>query len=161
MYRGAGGVQGKGVVRVGDSEFFTLRGYSLQEQRVLSDAMEDYLEMIYRQTRQEPFVRVNRLAKLLNVQPPSASKMAARLRDSGMVFSEPYGLIRLTPLGEEMGAYLLHRHRVLHRLLCAINGTTRELPLVEKIEHHFDRRTIENIQTFLEQCGMAAMDGEM
>lgn len=134
-----------------DGEFFTLRGYHLQEQRVLSDAMEDYLEMIYRQTRQQPTLRVNRLARLLNVRPPSASKMASKLRDCGMVLSEPYGLLRLTPQGEELGAYLLHRHTVLHRLLCTINGTDQELSLAEKIEHHFDRRTIANIEAFLER----------
>lgn len=138
-----------------DSEFFTVRGYNLQEQREISNAMEDYLEMIYRQTREEKLVRVNRLAKLLNVKPSSASKMATKLRDSGMIVSEPYGVIRLTKQGEDVGAYLLHRHNILHRLLCMINDTESELTLVEKIEHHFDQRTIENVECFLKQYDKA------
>lgn len=129
--------------------FYTLRGYNRLEKPPISHTMEDYLEMIYRNASQGKYMRVNQLATLLNVTPPSASKMAAKLRDSGMVRFEPYGIIQLTETGEEMGAYLLHRHDVLHRLFCQINKTENELELVERIEHFFDKRTVENIEKLL------------
>ena len=136
-----------------NSDFFTLRGYNLQERGEISHTMEDYLEMICRNTRDGNYIRINRLAALLNVRPSSASKMAAKLRDSGMINFQPYGVIELTERGEEFGAFLLYRHEILHRLLCRINRTENELELVEKIEHHFDRETAKNIESFLDNSG--------
>lgn len=132
-----------------DNDFYTLRGYNRLDQPEISIAMEDYLEMICRLVRKGEFVRVNGLAALLNVTPPSSSKMVGKLRDSGMVEFEPYGIIRLTPKGEALGDYLLHRHDILHRLFCRVNGTENELELVEKIEHFLDRRTVKNLERLL------------
>ncbi|MCL2698595.1 MAG: metal-dependent transcriptional regulator [Oscillospiraceae bacterium] len=131
------------------SNFFTIRGYNRMEQGEISHTMEDYLEMIYRHAKDGKYIRVNQLASLLNVRPPSASKMAAKLRDSSMIKFEPYGIIELTVKGEEIGACLLHRHEVLNSLFCLINDSDNELELVEKIEHSFDARTIRNIELFL------------
>lgn len=132
-----------------NSDFYTIRGYNRKEKPQISYTMEDYLEMIYRHACEGRYIRVNQLAALLNVQPPSASKMAGKLRESGMVDFEPYGVIHLTEEGEKLGAYLLRRHSVLNKLFCYINGTEHELELVEKIEHYIDRRTIENIESIL------------
>ena len=131
------------------SDYFTIRGYNRMEQGEISHTMEDYLEMIYRHAKDGKYIRVNQLASLLNVQPPSASKMAAKLRDTGMVKFEPYGMIELTEKGEEIGSYLLHRHEVLNRLFCLINRSDDELELVEKIEHSFTGQTIRNIELFI------------
>jgi len=138
-------------IAVENSDFYTIRGYNRIEHLDITHTMEDYLEMIYRYANQEKYVRVNQLAALLNVQPPSASKMAAKLRDSGMIQFEPYGIIKLTKQGEETGAYLLYRHDVLHKLFCYINHSENELELVERIEHFIDKRTTENIEKFMEQ----------
>ncbi|MDR2571751.1 MAG: metal-dependent transcriptional regulator [Oscillospiraceae bacterium] len=133
------------------SDFFTIRGYNRMEQGEISHTMEDYLEMIFRCAKDGKYIRVNHLASLLNVQPPSASKMAAKLRESGMVRFEPYGIIELTVQGEKIGAELLHRHEVLNSLFCLINNSDSELELVEKIEHYFNARTIKNIEQFLKK----------
>lgn len=137
-----------------NSDFYTIRGYNRRENLQISHAMEDYLEMIYRHTGQGEYIRVNQLAFLLNVRPPSASKMAAKLKENGMVQFEPYGVIRLTPVGNEAGAYLIRRHNTLHRFFCHINHTENELEIVEKIEHYFDKRTIENIEAMLRGIGI-------
>lgn len=133
-----------------NSDFYTIRGYSLKEELYISHAMEDYLEMIFRYSQQEDHIRVNQLAVLLNVRPSSASKMASKLREKGMVRFEPYGVIRLTDQGKAMGEYLLKRHNILNDFFCRINKTETELELVEKIEHHFTAETIENIEALME-----------
>ena len=56
------------------SNFYTLKGYELLEHNPITPAMEDYLEMIYRILQKCSFVRINVLAKRLNVKPSSASK---------------------------------------------------------------------------------------
>lgn len=136
-----------------NNDYHTLRGYNLLENAAISSAMEDYLEMIYRLYKQGGHVRVNHLAALLNVTPPSASKMAAKLKEQGLVAFEPYGEILPTARGMEHGAYLLRRHDALHRLLCKINATDNELVLAEKIEHFFDADTVANIEKFLNNLG--------
>jgi len=59
-----------------NSEFHTVRGYQLieQEKKLLTSAMEDYLEMIFRNIKKEGYMRINTLAEMLNVRPSSATK---------------------------------------------------------------------------------------
>lgn len=140
---------GREGTAVQKSEFYTLKGYESQHKQELSFAMEDYLEMISRLSQEIGFVRVNRLAQELNVTPPSASKMAAKLRLAGYVDYEHYGLIRLTDKGREVGNYLLHRHAVLQRFFSALNRCGDELEVAEKIEHFIDARTIANMERLL------------
>lgn len=134
-----------------NSGFYTLRGYNRMDRLHISHTMEDYLEMIYRHAKNGNTMRVNQLAALLNVKPPSASKMAAKLRDSGMVQFEPYGIIYLTDEGHKTGAYLLYRHEVLHRFFCTVNQCDNALDLVERIEHFLDTRTVANIEQLLKK----------
>ncbi|MBA1336275.1 MAG: hypothetical protein HPY66_2710 [Firmicutes bacterium] len=48
-----------------DGEFYTFRGYQLlkQNKKNLTASMEDYMEMIYRQCKEEGYVRINSLAR--------------------------------------------------------------------------------------------------
>lgn len=132
--------------------FYTLKGYAMLEGRRLTAAMEDYLEMIFRMGEQGP-VRVTALSHALHVKPPSASKMAASLREQGLVEFPRYGYITLTEAGRQAGGYLLYRHQVVGRLLCQINSTENELEEVEKIEHFLSPRTVANIERFLGEIG--------
>lgn len=133
------------------SNFYTLKGYELLEHNPITPAMEDYLEMIYRILQTSSFVRINVLAKRLNVKPSSASKMVSNLKEKGLVSFEKYGYIILTKGGEEIGCYLLKRHNILNELLCMINKSDNELEQVEKIEHYFNTETISNIEEFIKE----------
>ena len=135
------------------NEFYTQKGYDRISSSTLSPAMEDYLEMIYRETSdmndKEEFIRVKHLASRLNVTPPSSSKMVNKLKEQGLVEFEPYGMIRLTKKGLELGGYLLHRHNILQQFFCLVNGSDSELELVERVDHAFDPDTVKNIETLL------------
>ncbi len=128
------------------SEFRTLDGYERIEKRALTRTMEDYLEMICRLVKHEPAVRVQTIAHALNVRPSSVTKMAKQLAERGFLEYRPYAYLKLTPLGEEKGAYLLYRHDVLHEFLCELNGTMQELEQVELIEHFLNEATVQNIE---------------
>ncbi len=132
------------------SEYRTISGYDRKKETALTRAMEDYLEMICRYCIEYGYIRVTQLSELLNVTPSSASKMADQLKQQGYIEYEKYGYILPTQAGWEVGDYLLHRHDVVHRLLRLINGTEDELEQVEQIEHFFDRRTIENLEKWLD-----------
>ncbi|NCC16113.1 MAG: metal-dependent transcriptional regulator [Clostridia bacterium] len=131
-------------------EFYTLKGYQMKEAIELTTAMEDYLEMASRILEKNETVRVSDLSKMLNVKPPSATKMMQQLKDLGYVNSEKYGQISLTAHGRAEGAYLLYRHDVLHKFLCMINHSENELEQVEKIEHFLNRETIENLNRLIQ-----------
>ena len=73
-------------------DFYTQKGYQLRNHTEMTGAMEDYLEMICRQSLSDGYVRINFLAGRLNVRPSSASKMVYQLRDLGYVAFEKYGL---------------------------------------------------------------------
>ena len=140
------------------TEFYTLRGYDRLEKANMSPAMEDYLEMICRIIQEKKFIRVNQLASLLNVTPPSASKMVSKLKDIQLIDFEPYGIIQLTKKGEELGSYFLYRHQTLHEFFCIINDTENELELVEKIEHFIDAKTIQNVESWIKEYNKSSKD---
>jgi DtxR family transcriptional regulator, Mn-dependent transcriptional regulator len=127
--------------------FHTVRGYEMQgySQRQLTPALEDYLEMIYRQSFREPFIRINSLAQFLHVKDPSASKMVKKLGDLGFVFYEKYGIVTLTQKGRDMGAFLLMRHGVLETFFTCI-GCKQQLDLAEQMEHFLAADAVENIK---------------
>jgi Mn-dependent DtxR family transcriptional regulator len=131
-----------------EKKFHTVRGYQLLEQnkRHLTSAMEDYLEMIYRNSREEGYLRIGQLADLLNVRAPSASKMVQRLSELGLLKFRKYGIITLNENGEEIGRYLLERHRLLENFLKLLGCEENLLEQTELMEHVIKQDLLRNIQ---------------
>ena len=130
-------------------EFYTLKGYRLQNGGDITEAMEDYLEMICRHIQENGYIRIHFLAEQLHVRPSSASKMVGKLREMGLVEFEKYGLIIPTERGMAVGRYLLWRHDVLHRFFRLLNHSDCQLEQVEKVEHFMDRVTVGNLERLL------------
>lgn len=128
------------------SEFYTLTGYKLKNHYLLTESMEDYLEMIYRNGNN---ITVKSLSSKLNVRPSSVSKMATKLSNLGYVSFKSYGNISLTDNGIKIGKYLLWRHHILENLLKFINRDEFCLEQVERIEHFVDNITLKNLEIFL------------
>lgn len=128
-----------------DEEFFTFRELMKRDDDILTASMEDYLEMVYRLSRDSGFTRVNELASALNVQPPSVSKMIQKLAEQGMVNYEKYGHIILTREGNKLGKELLYRHQVVEEFLRILGVTEGLLEQTEKIEHTLNPQTIKEL----------------
>ena len=129
-------------------KFRTVRGYQLLEQhkRKLTPSMEDYLEMICRNSLQDGYLRINQLAELLNVKASSASKMVQKLGELGLLNYEKYGLIILSQVGREVGEFLLERHRIIEDFLGFLGAEEDVLRQTELIEHDINADTVENIK---------------
>ncbi len=129
------------------NDFHTVRGYELMNQdgKTLTSAMEDYLEMIFRNSRKEGYIRINTLSELLNVQPSSATRMVQKLAKAGFVNYEKYGIIFLTDNGKKYGAFLLKRHNVIEAFLKSIGIEENLLVETELIEHNISENTMERI----------------
>lgn len=119
-----------------------------QEEKLLTSAMEDYLEMIYRNVCAEGYIRVNMLSELLNVKPSSATKMVQKLTELGLLVYKKYGIIFLTERGKELGKFLLDRHNILEKFLKNIGIRENLLKETELIEHNISVQTLKNIDLF-------------
>lgn len=118
---------------------------------VLSASMEDYLEMIYRISKEGRAVRVRDVSASLGVSPSSVSRMTGALKVKGLVNFEKYGYITLTENGKVTGAKLLHRHEVVNSFLCLLNGSEDELRQTEQIEHYLTDATVANMERFIKE----------
>lgn len=131
-------------------EFYTLKGYKIKNEEILSSSMEDYIEMIFRLSGKTDEVRVNDLSQALNVQPPSTTKMIKRLAREGYVFYEKYGCINLTEKGREIGSKLLKRHKIIFEFLKCIGVEDNILEQTEIIEHAVNDEVLNKIDKLTE-----------
>ena len=129
-------------------EFHTVRGYELKREskNMITPALEDYLEMIYRNSMNEDYIRINILAKLLNVKDSSASKMVKKLGQLKFVNYEKYGVVTLTDEGKKVGEFLLNRHNIIENFLSLIGCKEDILLQAELIEHTITLDTVDNIR---------------
>lgn len=130
-----------------DKDFHTVRGYENinSERNLLTPSMEDYLEMIYRCSLEEKFVRLNKIAQMLNVRDSSASKMMKKLGELSFINYEKYGIIQLTTTGLETGKYLLERHNIVENFLINLGNNNEILTETELIEHVISNETVQKI----------------
>lgn len=133
-----------------NEDFFTFREYMKKEYELLTASMEDYMEMIYRLSRDSGFTRVHDLAESLNVQPPSATKMIQKLSEIKLVKYEKYGIIVLTEEGKQTGKALLERHNIIESFLKLIGITKGVLEETEKIEHTISTETLQYLKDFID-----------
>ncbi|MBI6872532.1 transcriptional regulator MntR [Clostridium aciditolerans] len=132
-----------------NEDFFTFSEYMKKEYDTLTASMEDYLEMIYRLSEQIGFTRIHDLAKSLNVQPPSATKMVQKLSEFKFVNYEKYGIIILTEEGKKMGKYLLSRHNIIEGFFKVLGISDGLLEQTEKVEHTISNETVEYFRDFI------------
>ena len=139
-------------------EFYTIKGYKIKNEEVISSSMEDYIEMIFRLSEKSGEVRVNDLSQALNVQPPSTTKMIKRLAKDNYVYYEKYGLIKLTEKGMNIGSKLLERHKIIFEFLQLIGVKNNILEQTEIIEHAVNDEVLNKINELikflkgLEEC---------
>lgn len=133
------------------SKFHTFRGYQLLEQnkKLLTSSMEDYIEMIYRYSLTEGYVRINTLSDLLNVQASSVTKMIQKLSELGMVYYRKYGIISLTETGIEIGKFLLQRHNIIESFLRLLGVTDNLLVETELMEHAISVDTLNRLHALI------------
>lgn len=130
--------------------FHTFNEYMKKEEDRITASMEDYLEMIYRLSLEVKFTRIHDLAKSLNVQPPSATKMVQKLSDYGLINYERYGIIILTEKGKKLGSFLLDRHNTIEHFLKLLGISNNILEQTEKIEHTIGNDTLIYLKNFVD-----------
>jgi len=130
-----------------DDEFHTFREYMDKE---LTASMEDYIEMIYRLSKENGYTRIQELANNLNIQPPSATKMIQKLSEINLLKYKKYDVIVLEKDGKTLGKKLLMRHNTIEELLRYIGvDESNILSETEKIEHTISDLTLKCIKKYI------------
>jgi DtxR family Mn-dependent transcriptional regulator len=119
-----------------------------QHREMLDQVMEDYLEMIYRASQKDGYIRITNLSALLNVRAPSATKMVQKLSQLKLLHYKRYGIIFLTESGEEIGKFLLERHNSVEKFLRFLGVGENLLVETELIEHNISLHTLQLLASF-------------
>lgn len=104
---------------------------------------EDYVELIADLMRDNGSARVVDLAKSLGVSHVTVVRAVARLQQQGLVVTEPYRAIELTPTGRRLASDARRRHEIVVEFLLKL-GVPRDVAEVdaEGIEHHVSPETL-------------------
>lgn len=120
------------------------------EENQLSASMEDYLEMIYRLSKESGFTRINELSEALNIHPPSATRMVQKLGMLNLLKYERYGVILLRPEGKMLGEMLLNRHNTIESFFRLFGIDEKNiLDETEKVEHTLSGETVKCFEQFI------------
>lgn len=116
----------------------------------VTPAMEDYLKAVYRLGRHGS-VATQQLADALGVAASSATNMAKRLHELGLVNHAPYHGVTLTPEGERVAVDVVRRHRLLETYLAEAVGLGWDEihDEAERLEHHLSDRLEARLDSLL------------
>lgn len=116
---------------------------------MLTESMEDYLEMIFRLVEQKGYVRAVDLSEALQFQASSITKMIQKLDEAGFINYEKYRNIALTPKGVQYGQFLVWRDTTLKKFLRLLNSQTGIEEQVEGMEHYITPKTMQLIYNLI------------
>lgn len=105
---------------------------------------EDYAELIADLIEQRGEARVGEMAQALGVTHVAVSRTISRLRDAGLVDSEPQQPVTLTPKGAALARACRARHDLVVRFLTMLGVREEQAHLdAEGIEHHCSKATLD------------------
>lgn len=114
------------------------------------ETAEDYVELIDDLIVERGEARAKDIAERLGVSQVTVSKTIQRLAREGLVKSEPYRAVFLTPTGQDLAISVRRRHELVLKFLVAlgVSEVTAEID-AEGIEHHVSDETLESMRQFL------------
>ncbi len=132
----------------------------VQDDHSLTRAGEDYLESIYRLSRDsdeaDKSVRSVDVAEQLGVSKASVNKALSMLKEMGMVEQCRYGCITLTQEGERYARMVWRSHRALRAFLETDLGVDPDTADEEAclMEHVLSSETMQRLIEYLEKQGV-------
>jgi DtxR family Mn-dependent transcriptional regulator len=126
-----------------------------------TEQADEYLELLYKLTKNGEPARTTRIAKELGLAPASVTEMLQRLAKRGYVKYEPYKGATLTKKGRIEGKRLARRHRLLERFLHDVLKIGKDKVHEEacRLEHAISTETEEAICRHLKHPAECPDDG--
>ncbi len=115
-----------------------------------SEALEEYLETIYRLSSQEP-ARPGAIAAAMDVSPATVTAALRRLSERGWVH-RPKGGVVLTDEGRREALAIVRRHRLSERFLVDVLGLPLDTAHEEacRLEHALSDEVLAALERFLD-----------
>lgn len=111
------------------------------------ETAEDYVEAIMQIESERGEARVKDLAKLMGVSHVTVTRIITRLTKVGLVATEPYKPVTLTPAGKRLAAWIRKRHEIVLGFLITLGVPARQAEIdAEGIEHHVSDATVRAMQ---------------
>lgn len=107
---------------------------------MISQAMQDYLKVIYKLQKErhdEGVVTNSLIAERMQIAAPSATNMIKKMSDIHLVVHTPYRGVTLTSAGEKIALEILRHHRLIELYLAEALGYSWDQvdAEAEKLEH--------------------------
>jgi DtxR family manganese transport transcriptional regulator len=117
-----------------------------------AEIAEDYVEAIADLIEASGEARAVDVARRLGVSHVTVLQTVRRLQRDGLVTTQPYRSIFLTPEGRRLAEHSRHRHRVVTAFLESVGVPTAAARAdAEGIEHHVSAETLAAFERFLAQ----------
>lgn len=116
---------------------------------MLTESMEDYLEMFYRILEKQGYIRAADLSAAIEVNPSSVTRMLQRLHNAGFITYQKYRNIMMTDKGLSYGRFLVWRDGTLNEFLHLFQAKVGVKEQVEGIEHYITPPTMKVFQSLL------------
>ncbi len=118
---------------------------------MITAAVEEYLEAIYKMSQDDGPVIAARLAEHMQVSPPTVADMMRRMKEAGLVKMPRKKGVVLTARGEELAEKLVRRHRLWERFLTDVLGFDWDQVHEEacKLEHAISDQVEEKLAEML------------
>jgi Mn-dependent DtxR family transcriptional regulator len=121
----------------------------MTKEMVLTESMEDYLEMFFRIVSDQGYIRPADLSNAINVKPSSVTRMIQKLDEAGFITYEKYRNIALTEKGLTYGQFLVWRDEQLKAFFRLSDKNARVAEQVEGIEHYITPETMHFIHNLI------------
>lgn len=100
--------------------------------------------------------RLTDLARRFAVSHVTVNRIVERLQREGLLATEPYQPIKLTPKGRRLAAKCRERHEIVFRFLLSIGVDEATAAIdAEGIEHHVSPTTLERFRKLARKAGFA------
>lgn len=117
----------------------------------LTFTMENYLEAIYELSGGSSGARVSDIAERLGVTKASVNSAMSTLAERGLVVSEKYRKVFLTPAGLEQAKLTSNKHRVIRKFLTDVLDVDTDVADKDacSIEHVISNDSVRAMQEFM------------
>jgi len=114
------------------------------------ETAEDYAEAVSDLISLHGECRVKHLVVHMGVSHVTVTRIVSRLQDEGLLHTEPYLPINLTPRGKKLAHRSQQRHQIVLDFLRAIGVPEKHAQHdAEGIEHHVGKATMQRMKIFI------------
>lgn len=119
------------------------QGFKRTREDHQTEQAEDYVELVAELIAEKGEARTVEMARRLGVSHVTVNRTLGRLQKTGLIVTEPYREIELTPAGRKLAESCAERHEIVRNFLLAI-GVPHAIAEAdtEGIEHHVSPQTL-------------------